>query len=206
MNHLPVSRTVAHNLSTGRNEKSQSASRAGVLQPRSTSSPIRTQTRGTATFVLPKSVSEPILRPRSVPSYAANRRYDPTLPGDRISQITRRGMLSRRNRTDINSKTTKPILKTTTKLHQDRSSKATSPQVPVQEEYDRDIVSPWELPEEIHRILYSSQNSIISQGSMGLQDNSHNANRDNASDSTGSILSKLDWKAIEDLVASVEST
>lgn len=45
----------------------------------------------------------------------------------------------------------------------DRSSKATSPQSPVQEEYDRDIVSPWELPEEIHRILYSSRNSIFSE-------------------------------------------
>ncbi|XP_077318964.1 ciliogenesis and planar polarity effector 1 isoform X2 [Lithobates pipiens] len=204
------SRAAAHNLSTAHNEKSQSASRAGVLQARTISSPLRTQTRGTATFVLPKSVSEPILRPRSLPSYAVNRRYDPTLPGDRTSQITRRGMLTGRIRTNVNSKTKKSILKTTTKLlkqhHQDRSSKATSPQSPVQEEYDRDIVSPWELPEEIHRILYSSRNSIFSEGSVGDGDNSRNANRDNNSDSTGSILSKLDWKAIEDLVASVGST
>ncbi|PIO36917.1 hypothetical protein AB205_0041680 [Aquarana catesbeiana] len=174
------SRTAAHSLSTAHNEKSRAASRAGVLQARSISSPLRTQTR------------------------------DPTLPGDRISQITRRGMLTGRNRTNVNSKTKKSILKTTTKQlkqhHQDRSSKATSPRSPVQEEYDRDIVSPWELPEEIHRILYSSRNSIFSEGSVGDGDNSHNANRDNASDSTGSILSKLDWKAIEDLVASVGST
>nr|DBA23673.1 TPA: hypothetical protein GDO54_014565 [Pyxicephalus adspersus] len=201
------SRTQAHSVSIGHTRKSRSPSRAGALHSNSTSSPLQTQMRGTATFVLPKSTSEPVLRPRSVPSYAPNRRYDPTLPGDRISQITRRGMLSGRNRTDINCKTPKPILKTTKKLHkplhQGKRSKATSPQSAVQEEeYDRDIVSPWELPEEIHRILYSSQNSI----SQGIQDAGDGFHNDNASDSTGSILSKLDWKAIEDLVASVGST
>lgn len=41
---------------------------------------------------------------------------DPTLPGDRTSQITRRGMLAGRIRTNVNSKTKKSILKTTTKL------------------------------------------------------------------------------------------
>ncbi|KAM5192359.1 ciliogenesis and planar polarity effector 1 [Mantella aurantiaca] len=202
------SRTAAHSLSAGHTERSRSASRAGTRQPKSTTSALHTQTRGTATFVLPKSISEPILRPRSVPSYAINRRYDPTLPGDRMSQITRRGMLTARNRGNVNSKATKPILKTTTKLfkprHQDKSSKVTSPQSPVQEEYERDIVSPWELPEEIHRILYGSRNSLISQGTLAGGDNS--ANQDNASDSTGSLLSKLDWKAIEDLVASVGTT
>ncbi|KAM9331016.1 ciliogenesis and planar polarity effector 1 [Gastrophryne carolinensis] len=77
------------------------------------------------------------------------------------------------------------------------SSHVISLQSPVEEEYERDIVSPWDVPDHINRILNSSRHSI-SQGSL--------LNGDSASDSTGSILSKLDWKAIEDMVASVGST
>ncbi|KAM3940810.1 ciliogenesis and planar polarity effector 1 isoform 2-T2 [Leptodactylus fuscus] len=192
-------------------ERRRSLSRGGTSQPRATSTPVRTQMRGTATFVLPKSNWDPKIRSCSAPSYSVHRQYDPTLPGDRLSQITRRGMLTARNRLNVQSKNTKPILKSTTKQmsRQDRSSSPLSQfgELQPEDDYERDIVSPWEIPHEINRILNSRRNSILSQGSFinGGPD-SQNHNLDNSSESTGSILSKLDWKAIEDMVASVGST
>ncbi|XP_075040335.1 ciliogenesis and planar polarity effector 1 isoform X2 [Mixophyes fleayi] len=208
------SRTAMRSLSAGQAEKRRSASKAALPQPRSMSTPAWTQPRGTASFVPPKSNWEPKIKTHRVPSYSAHRKYDPSLPGDRMSQITRRGMLAGRNRTNVPSKSTKQILKTSarplTSPRQDH--KGTSPQsphrsFPLEEAYERDSVSPWEIPDEINRILNSSRNSIQSQRSLlNGDDISHNLHLDNSSDSTGSILSKLDWKAIEDMVTSVGST
>ncbi|XP_044149120.1 LOW QUALITY PROTEIN: ciliogenesis and planar polarity effector 1 [Bufo gargarizans] len=193
-------------------EKRRYTSRGGAPPIRSTSTPARTQIRGSATFVLPKSNWEPKIRTRSAPSYAVHRRYDPSLPGDRLSQITRRGILTARN--TGNSKSTKPILMSAAKQtsRQDKSSKGTSPmsqygEFQLEEEHERDIVSPWEIPDDINRILNRSRNSILSQGSLiNGEADSKNLNLDNSSESTGSILSKLDWKAIEDMVANVGGT
>ncbi|KAM4052260.1 ciliogenesis and planar polarity effector 1 isoform 2-T2 [Anomaloglossus baeobatrachus] len=205
-------RGAVRSLSAGQ-EKRKSSSRGETSQPRSTSSPARPQIRGTATFVLPKSSWEPKLRTRSAPSYPVHRRYDPSLPGDRLSQITRRGMLAARNRLNVHSKNTKPVLKAAAKQtsRQDKSSKGTSPlsqlgEFQLEDDYERDIVSPWEIPDAINRILNSSRNSILSQGSLMNGDaDLQILIPDNSSESTGSILSRLDWKAIEDMVASVGS-
>ncbi|XP_056402329.1 ciliogenesis and planar polarity effector 1 isoform X2 [Hyla sarda] len=193
--------------------KRRSSSRGGTSHPRSRSTPAQTQIRGTATFVLPKNKWEPKVRTLSAPSYSVHRKYDPSLPGDRLSQITRRGMLPTRSRINVQNKNTKPVLKATAKQtdRQGKSSKGTSPLSQFgefhPEDYERDIVSPWEIPDEINRILNSDRNSILSQRSMMNEEaDSRIRNLDNSSDSTGSILSKLDWKAIEDMVASVGST
>ncbi|XP_073400054.1 ciliogenesis and planar polarity effector 1 isoform X2 [Dendrobates tinctorius] len=185
-------------------EKRRSSSRGERSQTRSTLSPARPQIRGTATFVLPKSNWEPKLR---TPSYAVHRRYDPSLPGDRLSQITRRGMLAARNRLNVHSKNTKQMSR------QDKSIKGTSPlsqfdEFQLEEDYERDIVSPWEIPDEINRILNSSssRNSILSQGSLMNGDADLQIHHPDVSSArTGSSLSTLDWKAIEDLVAGVSS-
>ncbi|NWV54862.1 CPLN1 protein, partial [Daphoenositta chrysoptera] len=72
---------------------------------------------------------------------------------------------------------------------------------------DRDVVSPWTVPEDIQRILQDTHDSMFQQASavhgrsfspLGSID------MDSVSDSTGSILSKLDWNAVEAMIADVE--
>ncbi|NXK10592.1 CPLN1 protein, partial [Herpetotheres cachinnans] len=76
----------------------------------------------------------------------------------------------------------------------------------VDQETDRDVVSPWTVPDDIQRILQDSHDSLfqasalhpVSFSPLGIVDT------DGVSESTGSILSKLDWNAIEAMVADVE--
>ncbi|XP_074021935.1 ciliogenesis and planar polarity effector 1 [Numenius arquata] len=76
----------------------------------------------------------------------------------------------------------------------------------VDQEADRDIVSPWTVPDDIQRILQDTHDSLfqasalhpVSLSPLGMIDT------DGVSESTGSILSKLDWSAIEAMVADVE--
>ncbi|NXL06855.1 CPLN1 protein, partial [Mesembrinibis cayennensis] len=76
----------------------------------------------------------------------------------------------------------------------------------VDQESDRDIVSPWTVPDDIQRILQDTHDSLfessalhpVSFSPLGIIDT------DGVSESTGSILSKLDWNAIEAMVADVE--
>ncbi|NWI65592.1 CPLN1 protein, partial [Todus mexicanus] len=83
---------------------------------------------------------------------------------------------------------------------------ATAVQTGVDPETDRDIVSPWTVPEDIQRILQDSNDSLfqasalhpVSSSPLGIIDT------DGVSESTGSILSKLDWNAVEAMVADVE--
>ncbi|XP_051498619.1 ciliogenesis and planar polarity effector 1 [Apus apus] len=76
----------------------------------------------------------------------------------------------------------------------------------VDQESDRDIISPWTVPDDIQRILEDTQDSLfqasalhpVSFSPLGVVDT------DSVSESTGSILSKLDWNAVEAMVADVE--
>ncbi|NXE06448.1 CPLN1 protein, partial [Lophotis ruficrista] len=76
----------------------------------------------------------------------------------------------------------------------------------VDQETDRDVVSPWTVPDDIQRILQDTHDSLfqastlhpVSVSPLSVTDT------DGVSESTGSILSKLDWNAIEAMVADVE--
>ncbi|NWQ79180.1 CPLN1 protein, partial [Columbina picui] len=76
----------------------------------------------------------------------------------------------------------------------------------VDQETDRDIVSPWTLPDDIQRILQDTHESFF-QGSaphpVSFSPPSV-IDSDGVSESTGSILSKLDWNAVDAMVAEVE--
>ncbi|NXW76689.1 CPLN1 protein, partial [Hirundo rustica] len=71
---------------------------------------------------------------------------------------------------------------------------------------DRDVVSPWTVPDDIQRILQDTSDSMF-QGSAvhGMSFSPLGSiNTDSVSESTGSILSKLDWNAVEAMIADVE--
>nr|XP_041567097.1 ciliogenesis and planar polarity effector 1 isoform X3 [Taeniopygia guttata] len=83
-----------------------------------------------------------------------------------------------------------------------RSSTQKPPQVAtavqtedVDPDTDRDVVSPWTVPDDIQRILQDSHDSMFQASSVHSMIFSPlgSINTSNGSESTGSILSKLDW-------------
>ncbi|NWU36133.1 CPLN1 protein, partial [Hylia prasina] len=71
---------------------------------------------------------------------------------------------------------------------------------------DRDVVSPWTVPDDIQRILQDTPDSMFQASAVHGMSSSPlgSINTDSVSESTGSILSKLDWNAVEAMIADVE--
>ncbi|NWI97448.1 CPLN1 protein, partial [Pitta sordida] len=76
----------------------------------------------------------------------------------------------------------------------------------VDQESDRDTESPWTVPDDIQRILQDTHDSIFQTSPLHRTSFSplDSFNTDSVSESTGSILSKLDWNAVEAMIADVE--
>ncbi|XP_053501766.1 ciliogenesis and planar polarity effector 1 isoform X4 [Ictalurus furcatus] len=118
------------------------------------------------------------------------------LPGDRLSQVTRRGMLTDlRGRPKVKTTIQRPrpgLNKSPTELRTVREREASR----LEDKEERDVVSPWSVPREIRRILGLDS----SAEEQGLVDDGVDW-KDALSQSTSSILSKMDWAAIERIAA-----
>ncbi|XP_072570362.1 ciliogenesis and planar polarity effector 1 isoform X2 [Paramormyrops kingsleyae] len=128
------------------------------------------------------------------------------LPSDRLSQVTQRGMLTRtrdctgRVQAGIRGRTRLPPQPHSAPGAGGEDRCGDSPK----DMEDRDVVSPWEPPLEIRRLLGLES---LEWGQRPWSDSAQAAGMeagfqlDSVSESTGSILSKLDWAAVEGLLA-----
>ncbi|XP_032941401.1 ciliogenesis and planar polarity effector 1 isoform X4 [Catharus ustulatus] len=157
-------------------ERSRIASKPGFGQKvqRFTPSLGLTQSRGNACMVLQKSTSR--RRLRSATNCAINSRHSAEC------RVSRRS-------------TQKPPQVTTAVQTED-----------VDLDTDRDVVSPWTVPDDIQRILQDTHDSMFQAPAVHGMSSSplSSINTDSVSESTGSILSKLDWNAVEAMIADVE--
>ncbi|KAL2087747.1 hypothetical protein ACEWY4_016575 [Coilia grayii] len=132
------------------------------------------------------------------------------LPRDRLSQVTRRGMLTySRGRSEASLKETqrRPLSQSPTGRKMERNGqpgeeRGRKQRREVEDTEGRELLSPWDPPLEIRRILGLDIQDSEQQGARGTENDLDAL--ENLSDSTGSILSKINWDEIEKMVADVE--
>ncbi|XP_065120529.1 ciliogenesis and planar polarity effector 1 isoform X4 [Paramisgurnus dabryanus] len=120
------------------------------------------------------------------------------LPGDRLSQVTRRGML-----TDVKARQGKKT------IHQKQKNgfqtSTVKDQMPVEDTDERHVMSPWKRSIDINTILRLADQERFDEYDEEVFTGVDLMGLDALSDSTGSVLSKLDWDAIEKIAAEEEN-
>ncbi|XP_038257790.1 ciliogenesis and planar polarity effector 1 isoform X4 [Dermochelys coriacea] len=178
---------------------------------------------GTATVVLQKNISKG--RIRNERHYPVNSRQVAIRSQDQTSQVTHRGMLTdfNRRRTWLQGNASqrqglskgRPNSARQASDYQTLSTRNLRRPTPcaaaiqreetgLDYESERDSVSPWSVPDDIQRLLHDNYNSLLEVSVPHEEDCSLFSINDSVSESTGSILSKLDWNAVEAMVANLE--
>ncbi|XP_019373489.1 PREDICTED: protein JBTS17 isoform X1 [Gavialis gangeticus] len=208
-------------LSASQAERSRIAAKPGFQPARSLSTPPLgfDQSRGTATAVLQKNISKD--RIRSATRYPVNSRQVAFWPQDRSSQVIGRGravdfsqkrMWLQGNRNEMQVLNARPpsSARQASAVKQGRpglhAAAVQTEETGLDDDIERESLSPWSIPDDIQRILRDHSGSFF-EGSVPYDDDCPPLGTDdidNVSESTGSILSKLDWNAVEAMVANVE--
>ncbi|XP_067401645.1 ciliogenesis and planar polarity effector 1 [Emydura macquarii macquarii] len=217
-------------LSTSRTERSRTTAKPGEIKP-GEARPLFTPPHGLAqsgeiaTVVLQKTTSKG--RIRNATSYPINSTQVAIQPQDQTSQVTRKGMLrdfnQRRTWLQGNASQRQGLSKrrpnsarqasdyqtnSTGKLRRPAPYAAAiqTKETGLDYETERDSLSPWSVPDDIQRLLHDNYDSLF-EGYVPHEEHCSPLSTndiDRVSESTGSILSKLDWKAVEAMVANVE--
>ncbi|XP_053888020.1 ciliogenesis and planar polarity effector 1 isoform X2 [Malaclemys terrapin pileata] len=218
-------RPGSRSLSASQAERSRTAAKPDFGQARSHSTPPQglAQSGGTATVVLQKNISKG--RIRNARHYPVNSRQVAIRPQDQTSQVTLRGMLTdfnrRRTRLQGNASQRQGLSKgrpnsarqasdyqtlSTRNLRRPTPCAAAiqREETGLDYESERDSISPWSVPDDIQRLLHDNYDSLLEVSVPHEEDCSPLSINDSVSESTGSILSKLDWNAVEAMVANVE--
>nr|XP_042700004.1 ciliogenesis and planar polarity effector 1 isoform X3 [Chrysemys picta bellii] len=218
-------RPGSRSLSASQAERSRTTAKPDFGQARSHSTPPQglTQSGGTATVVLQKNISKG--RIRNARHYPVNSRQVASRPQDQTSQVTLRGMLTdfnrRRTRLQGNASQRQGLSKgrpnsarqasdyqtlSTRNLRRPTPCAAAiqREETGLDYESERDSISPWSVPDDIQRLLHDNYDSLLEVSVPHEEDCSPLSINDSVSESTGSILSKLDWNAVEAMVANVE--
>ncbi|KAM3874280.1 ciliogenesis and planar polarity effector 1 [Diretmus argenteus] len=135
-----------------------------------------------------------------------------SLPRDRLSQVTRRGML-----TDMKSKTKSHTANQGEELQRRHQGKVGLNKSPPgrsavrrgevrreqREMEEREVVSPWITPPKMYGLLGLEESEFALAGLLEDQEDGASGMQwlENLSESGGSILSQIDWAAIESMVA-----
>ncbi|XP_073199884.1 ciliogenesis and planar polarity effector 1 isoform X8 [Lepidochelys kempii] len=171
------SRPGSRSLSASQAERSRTAAKPDFGKARSHSTPPQglAQSAGTATVVLQKNISKG--RIRNARHYPVNSRQASdyqTLSTRNLRRPTPCAAVIQREETGLDY------------------------------ESERDSISPWSVPDDIQRLLHDNYDSLLEVSVPHEEDCSPLSINDSVSESTGSILSKLDWNAVEAMVANVE--
>ncbi|KAM9138287.1 ciliogenesis and planar polarity effector 1 isoform 2-T2 [Pangshura tecta] len=169
-------RPGSRSLSASQAERSRTAAKPDFGQARSHSTPPQgiSQSGGTATVVLQKNISKGRIR------------------------NARRYPVNSRQASDYQTLSTRNLRRPTP-----HAAAIQREETGLDYESERDSISPWSVPDDIQRLLHDNHDSLL-EVSVPHEEDCSPLSIDSVSESTGSILSKLDWNVVEAMVANME--